>query len=188
MCPTVHNHPRVKLELTATNVTNPSLLITFKSGNLGRKSCLSYSWYLYLSFPTLPTQQKAITDRPKQITTEKEHKPWIQQKIRVQLVKSREALAIECCAQWVREDQSDWEQRFRRRATLKQHHCACFCYLPKSMSFRIPLAGSIIRFCGLMSRWQMPSEWMKAKLRNNWYMYSWKQQKRRKKSNRTDVS
>jgi len=43
-------------------------------------------------------------------------------------------------------------------------------YLPKSQSLRTPDSGSSKRFCGFMSRWQIPSECRYARLRNNWYM------------------
>ena len=43
--------------------------------------------------------------------------------------------------------------------------------MPKSVTFTSPEA--VMRmFCGLMSRWQMPTEWMYMSERRSWYMYS----------------
>lgn len=51
-------------------------------------------------------------------------------------------------------------------------------YLPKSHNLRTAVSGSTRRFCGLMSLWQTPWEWMYAKLRNNWYIYTCQTQTR----------
>jgi len=48
----------------------------------------------------------------------------------------------------------------------------CDNNLPKSQSLMTWVSGLRSRFCGLTSRWQMPREWMYARHRNNWYMYS----------------
>ena len=43
---------------------------------------------------------------------------------------------------------------------------------PKSQSLRTWVSGWTSRFCGLMSRWHTPSEWMYARERQSWYVYS----------------
>lgn len=66
------------------------------------------------------------------------------------------------------------QYREQMQDTLGSPRTRCFAE-PKSQSLSTPVLGSRSRFCGLMSRWQMPNECMYARLLNNWYIYScWK--------------
>jgi len=53
-------------------------------------------------------------------------------------------------------------------------------YLPKSHNFKMADSGSKSKFCGLISRWQMPIECIYARLRNNWYINNLKRRERKK--------
>lgn len=58
--------------------------------------------------------------------------------------------------------------------TVNSHTEKCQdTHLPKSHSLSTAVSGSTRRFCGLMSLWQTPWEWIYARLRNNWYIYTW---------------
>ena len=41
-------------------------------------------------------------------------------------------------------------------------------YLPKSQSFKTAVSGSNKRFCGLISRWQIPKEWISGSSICHW--------------------